>query len=48
MTTLELLPADYACLVVRGHLGSSKAMDGELVRRVDADKIDPVIAKTLE
>ena len=48
MTTPELLPADFACLVVRGQLGSSKTMMEELFRRVDADKIHPFIAKTFE
>ena len=36
------------CLLVRGQLGASKAMSEELVRRVDADKIHPIIAKTFE
>ena len=45
----ELLAADCKVLyVVRGLLGSSKMMGEELVRRVDADKIHPVIAKTFE
>ena len=33
--------------IVRGQLGASKTMVEELVRRVDADKIHPVIAKTV-
>lgn len=44
----ELLDANFACLIVRGQLGSSKAMLDELVRRVDASKIHPVIAKSFE
>ena len=35
-------------LVVRGILGTSKPMSEELVRRVDAGKIHPVIAKVFE
>ena len=35
-------------LVVRGLLGTSKPMSEELVRRVDAGKIHPVIAKAFE
>lgn len=48
MTSPDLFSTDFACLVVRGQLGSSKTMSEELVRRVDADKIRPVIAKTFE
>ena len=48
MTTSEPSSANFACPVVRGQLGSSKTMGDELVRRVDADKIHPVIAKTFE
>lgn len=48
VTTEELGAADFMCLVVRGLLGSSKTMGEELVRRVDADKIQPVIAKIFE
>ena len=48
MTTEELRAADFMRLVVRGLLGSSKTMGEELVRRVDADKIHPVIAKIFE
>ena len=35
-------------LIVRGQLGVSKTMIEELVRRMDADKIHPVLAKTFE
>ncbi len=48
MTTLEDLAADFACLVVRGQLGTSKTMSEELVRRVDAGKIHPPVAKIFE
>lgn len=47
-TTVVLLPADIMRLIVRGQLGVSKTMVEELVRRMDADKIHPVIARTLE
>lgn len=46
--TPKCLPADITCLVVRGQLGSSKTMVEELVRRVDAEKIHPIIAKSFE
>ncbi len=48
MTTLEDLSADFTCLVVRGQLGTSKTMSEELVRRVDAGKIHPPVAKIFE
>ena len=48
MTGLQLLIADFTRLVVRGQLGASKAMSEELVRRVEAAKIHPVIAKAFE
>ena len=45
----ELQVANFPLsLVVRGLLGTSKAMSEELVRRVDAGKIHPVIAKVFE
>ena len=45
----ELLAANLTLsLVVRGLLGTSKPMSEELVRRVDAGKIHPVIAKVFE
>ena len=48
LTTVVLVPADIVRLTVRGQLGVSKTMVEELVRRMDADKIHPVIAKTFE
>lgn len=48
MTAPELSPADLACLVVRGQLGSSKAMSEDLVRRVNADNLHPIVAKIFE
>ena len=48
MTGLQLLIADFTCLVVRGQLGSSKTMSDELIRRVEAAKVHPVIAKAFE
>ena len=48
ITTVVLVPADNMRLIVRGQLGASKTMVEELVRRMDADKIHPVIAKTFE
>ena len=48
MTGLQLLIADFMCLIVRGQLGASKAMNEELVRRMEAAKIHPIIAKAFE
>ena len=48
MTTVALVPADIMRLIVRGQLGVSKTMIEKLVRRMDADKIHPVIAQTFE
>ena len=49
VTIQELLAANYIMsLLVRGLLGTSKPMSEELVRRVDAAKIHPVIAKAFE
>ena len=45
--TPKLQAADLMSFKVRGQLGASKTMVEELVRRVDADKIHPVIAKTV-
>ena len=44
----ELMSADFKNFVVRGQLACSKTMNEDLVRRVEADKIHPVIAKTFE
>ena len=48
MFNQELIAADLIRLLVRGHLGSSKTMIEELVRRMEADKIHPLIAKVFE
>lgn len=46
----ELLAADPMLFpfLVQGQLGSSKTMNEELIRRMEADKIHPVIAKVFE
>ena len=48
MTGLQLLIADFMCPIVRGQLGASKEMAEELVRRMEAGKIHPVIGKAFE